>query len=229
MKKFTTLCLSASLLSIPLANAATIIVGDDGDQTPAGPTPNLDGASPLIIVDYQANLYTNTSGGTEVLTVDTFNFYAQGNGDVAPFVALLTGAGSAAGDFDVLAVGDTRTGGVDFTAGGVVSLPFAGATPTISVPAGGILVGGIQQGRTAGNVVPFNINSGLNTFLTGGTVGDPAVSVGSDIQSGGSTWASLNGGRNYEYTIELNTIPEPTTATLLPAVLGGLLLLRRRR
>ena len=35
----------------------------------------------MIIVDYQANLYTNTSGGIELLTIDTFNFFAQGSGD----------------------------------------------------------------------------------------------------------------------------------------------------
>jgi len=230
MKKATLLTTFVTLLSLPFASAMTIIIGDDGDQTPAGPA-NLDSAVPMIIVDYQANLYTNTSGGAETYSLGNFNFYAQGNGDVTPFVALLTGAGTGVGDYDVLAVGTTRVGGgADFTAGGVISLAFGGSG-SISVPNGATLVGGIQQGTSNGNVVPFNSNSGLNTFITGGGGATDAgsVSVAGDITAGGTTWTSLSGGRNYEFTIEANLVPEPSTTLLIPAALGGLLLMRRRR
>ena len=187
--------------------AVTISVGDDSDLVPAGPTPNLDGAQPMIIVDYQANLYTNASGGDEMFSVDTFNFFAQGDGDVTPFVALLTGIGTDAGDYDVLALGATRNGGgADFSSGAVVSLPF-GDSPVVTIPDGATLVGGIQQGTSLGNVVPFNSNSGFDTFITGGGgAGDASeLSTEGDITPGGTTWSTLSGGRNYEFTIELNT------------------------
>ncbi|MFT4548729.1 MAG: hypothetical protein ACI9MB_002682 [Verrucomicrobiales bacterium] len=231
MKTTTILTSVISLLSLPLASAVTIIVGDDGNQIPAGPTANLDGAIPMIIVDYQANLYTNSSGSAEAYSLGNFNFYAQGNGDVTPFVALLTGAGTAVGDYDILAIGTTRIGGgTDFTAGGIVNLPFGGS-PLISVPNGATLVGGFQQGTSNGNVIPFNINSGLSTFITGGGAGTDtsAISVGGDITAGASTWSSLSGGRNYEFIIEATSVPEPSTTLLIPAALGGLLMLRRRR
>ena len=231
MKKTSILTTCAAIASVPFANAMTIIVGDDSDQTPAGPTTNLDSAVPMIIVDYQANLYTNTSGSAEIYSVDRFNFFAQGDGDVTPFVALLTAPGTAPGDYDVLAVGTTRVGGgTDFTAGSLVNLPFGGS-PSITVPNGATLVGGIQQGASVGNVVPFNSNSGFDTFITGGggATDTGSVSVAGDITAGGSTWTTLSGGRNYEFTIEANLIPEPSTALLLPAALGGLLLIRRRR
>lgn len=188
MKKSTLLTSLFTLLTLPLASAMTIIVGDDGDQTPGGPG-QLDGATPMIIVDYQANLYTNSSGGAEAYLIGNFNFFAQGNGDVTPFVALLTGAGTAAGDYDVLGVGTTRIGGgADFTAGALVSLPFGGPT-LINVPNGSTLVGGIRQGTSNGNVVPFNSNTGLNTFITGGGgATDPGdLSVADDITPGGTT------------------------------------------
>lgn len=230
VKKSSALIALGALVTLPLAGATTIIVGDDSDQSPA-PAANLDGATPLIIVDYQANLYNNTSGGDETYTVGNFNFYAQGNGDVTPFLALLTGAGTAATHYDVLAVGTTRNGGgADFTAGSVISLPFGGVG-SVTVPNGATLVGGIQQGTSLGNVVPFASTSGLSNFITGGGgAGDTsALSVAGDITPGSSTWTSLNGGRNYEFTIEATLVPEPSAALLLPAALGGLLLMRRRR
>ena len=200
------------------AQAVTITVGDDDDLIPAGPAANLDGATPLIIVDYQANLYTNTSGADEILTIDAFNFFAQGEGDVTPFVALLTGVGTSASDYDVIAIGATRVGGADFTSGDVVELPFADELPTITVPDGATVVGGIRQGTSAGNVVPFNSTSGLDTFITGGGgEGDVSdLTVQTDITPGGSTWTTLNGGRNYEFVIELNTIDEDSDGDGLP-------------
>ena len=199
--------LVAGSFLISSAHAVTITVGDDSDLMPAGPTPNLDSATPMIVVDYQANLYTNSSGDAQAFTVDTFEFFAQGDGDVTPFVALLTGAGTAAEEYDVLALGATRVGGgADFTAGGVVSVPFGGSL-VVTIPDGATLVGGIRQGATVGNVVPFNSNAGLDTFITGGAGGEDAsdLTVAGDIIPGGSTWSTLNGGRNYEFTIELNT------------------------
>ena len=96
-----------SLLALGSSCAAqAIIVGGDADQDPNGPTPSLDGALPLVVVDYQQNVHENTTAVEEMFSVGLFRFYAQGDGDVTPFVALLDpGFGAVATDYDIVAIG----------------------------------------------------------------------------------------------------------------------------
>ncbi|MFT4548727.1 MAG: hypothetical protein ACI9MB_002680 [Verrucomicrobiales bacterium] len=218
MKRSTVLLILLGGLLAGSSHAVTITVGDDSDLMPTGPA-SLDGAQPMIIVDYRANLYINDSGGVQILSVNKFSFFAQGDGDVTPFLALLTADGTAAGDYDVLALGATRIGGgADFAVGAVVSLPFDDGAPMVTVPDGATLVAGIRQGTSNGNVVPFNVNSGLDTFITGGAgVTDASdLTVETDITGGGSTWSTLNGGRNYEFTVELEMVEEDSDGDGLP-------------
>ena len=67
-------------------------------------TGGLDGFSAIMVVN-ESDIYTNVSGGIQVVTLDQFNLYIPTvRGRVTPFVARVNGDNN----FTVLAIGRTR-------------------------------------------------------------------------------------------------------------------------
>lgn len=136
---------------------------------------------------------------------------------VFPFLTIVNGAAN----HTVLAFGAT----IDTDEGIQTGVPFGGANNTFSIGAGGANVAaGIQNPSGIGN---------QNSILTDTSFGrtdhanslnfDEAGSVGATLD----TFGHANLPRTYGFSIEVNAIPEPSSAALLG--LAGLALMGRRR
>ncbi len=158
----------------------------------------VDGYKSNLVVD-EASTYTNNSGSTQQVNIDTFNFYARRVADpVTPFVVKVNGDN----DFTVLAVGTTRTN----YSQGANSFAFAdgGASITLN-PGESIAVGFLDayaDGTGSGNqsVIPFD--GGNQIWYTGGPGGTSgSVSVGAAPTHGPLVYSLY---RTYHFNIVID-------------------------
>ena len=153
-----------------------------------------------MVVD-ESSIYTNTSGSTQQVGIDTYNFYARQLGDpVTPFVVRVNGDN----DFTVLAIGTSRTN----YSQGVNSYTFSNGGASITVnPGESIAVGFLDayaDGSGSGNrsVIPFD-KGGNEIWYTGSKGGaSGSVSLGAPPKSGPRV-------RNFYRTYHFNIVISP--------------------
>ncbi len=138
--------------------------------------------------------YTNTSGGDEEIRISEVNFWADGAGDVTPFVVSYNDLGvGVAANYTILAIGDVitatpgETNTVEFTVGGQPA--------SVTLGDGEMILAGFYQ--TAG-VVPFSQPADadadfLDVGVTVGVVGSPFTKD--------ANWSNLP--RNYAFNIAI--------------------------
>ena len=189
-----TMVAAALALAAPSARALTI-----GNNVAA--TGGLDGWSALLVVN-ESDIYTNTSGGIQNVTLDQFNVYIGAvRGRVTPFVVKVNGDNL----FTVLALGTTRVSGTDYTTTGVKAFAFNTAATTFTLGAGEKLAAGYTDSApngtgNAGSVVPF-VDGGDLIWLTGGPVAGNAgtVTMGAMPGAGAQTYTTLT--RQYQFNV----------------------------
>ena len=149
-----------------------------------------------------------------------WSFRAGQTGSVIPYIAFATGADS----YEILAVGDQ----VDVTSELLdldLTFPFGGSSFTLAADTE--LFGGIVNPTEPGsqNPVYTNINSGSQMDHDNNNDGmlSPAV-VGGAVDGFGHA----NLGRSYAFSIDVDVVPEPSSA-LLAMVLAGLVVFKIRR
>lgn len=138
--------------------------------------------------------YTNVSGTAEELQISKVNFWADGPGDVTPFLTLYNGLGvDLTANYTILAIGDAITASpgevnnMDFTVGGEPA--------SVILDAGQTVLAGFHQ--TAG-VVPFGqpADADADFLKQGETLG----AVGSTFLED-ADWSTLT--RTYAFNIAL--------------------------
>jgi hypothetical protein len=225
---FKSTFLLLAILSSFMANASVIL----GNSSFGG---GVDSWASIMVIDENAG-YTNTTSGAQLFDVTSFDFRVGANrGRVTPFIVLINDA--AANDFTLLAIGDTRSAGVDYTSTGDYSFNFSAALQTISLNVGDWIAPGFldadASGISAGSVIPFT--GGDPAFLTGGSSnadsGDLSNGVGGSPVFGNSTFTS-GLGRTYSFNIgltEATTVPEPSVLALFSTGIIGIGFISRRR
>lgn len=223
-----------AILSSSIANASVIL----GNSIFGG---GVDGWASIMVIDENAG-YTNTTSGAQLFDVTSFDFRVGANrGRVTPFIVLINDA--AANDFKLLAIGDTRSSGVDYTSTGDYSFSFSAALQTISLNVGDWIAPGFldadASGFSSGSVIPFA--GGDSAFLTGHSSnagsGDLSNGVGGSPAFGNSTFAS-GLGRTYSFNIGLTeatavskatAVSEPSVLALFATGIIGIGFISRRR
>ena len=184
-------------------------------------TGGLDGFSAIMVVN-ESDIYTNVSGGIQVVTLDQFNLYIPTvRGRVTPFVAGVNGDNN----FTVLAIGTTRVAGTDYTTAGVKSFAFSAPAVTFNLAPGGRLAAGYTDAApngsgNAGSVIPF-VDGGDQIWLTGGpSVGNSGtITVGAMPTAGAQTYTTLT--RQYQFNVTFSAAaagPQPPSDILLAAL-----------
>ena len=177
-------------------------------------TGGLDGFSAIMVVN-ESDTYTNTSGGSQTVTLDQFNVYAGAvRGRVTPFVVKVNGDNN----FTVLAIGVTRVAGTDYTTTGVKAFSFSTAPTTFTLNPGEKLAAGYTDAApngtgNAGSVVPF-VDGGDQIWLTGGTATNQAgtVTTGAMPAAGAQTYTTLT--RQYQFNVTFTAV---ATGPLAPS------------
>ncbi|MDC0302801.1 hypothetical protein OAL23_01395, partial [bacterium] len=188
------------LLSIPLASGLEL----GNDPNGGG---GLDGWSSIMVID-ETSTYTNTSGNDELITPTGFDVQIGANqGRVTPFIVKVNGNDN----FTVLAIGQTRISGTDYSSTGVFEYDFGTTPQGIILAPGEKLAAGMTNANpngsaNSGPVIPFK-NSGNQIWLTGGSGSSAtgSLAVGSPPSSGSSTLTNLS--RTYAYTIDIDIAP----------------------
>jgi len=227
MKRLISILFSAGL--IYPCSAATVTLGDetlnassnDGWSSNSHVLTNTDGPGPGGEV-YE---YTNTSGGTEVITPGDWSYYIQGGVDpdfttfnVTPYLVRVEQAVEDP-SYVVVAIGTTRVGGagLDFEMAGEHTSEFGGEPftlqngETIAIGVIDSTADGMGPVHTpAGGVIPFdgdaggdnnhwyNGNAADNTYPNGTPGG---VGIGGTLT--GTENADIN--RNYQFNITIET------------------------
>jgi CotH kinase protein/Lamin Tail Domain/Fn3 associated len=174
-----------------------------------GQTPTLDGWSAIMIVN-ESDTYTNNSGVPEQVTVGNFDVYIGAvRGRVTPFIVRVLGDNL----FTTLAIGTTRVAGVDYTAVGPKSYPFAAAPFVVTLNPGEKLAMGYTDANpngtgNAGSVVPFT-DGGDQIWLTGG----PAASNAGTVNVGA---APAQGAGGTSFTTLTRAYAVGLTTTIIP-------------
>lgn len=215
---FAVLCLASVATT---TTAATI----GSDPVSAG---SLDGWNSNMSVQ-EGHSYTNTSGGPEIIELETFSFYVGDNrGRVTPFVVRLddtNGNGNTSDDnhFTVLKIGTTRVSGIDYASVGAVTTDFKNGGESFTLGDGDTIAPGMLDSNPdrsggAGSVIPFsgNVTAGEQWYN-----GDSALGGGSTITEGGTLSGTPVAGvenRNYQFNIGFSVAPfgplPPTNITL---------------
>ncbi len=207
--------LPCSLIAAALAtllNPAPVRALTIGNSVAA--TGGLDGWSALMVVN-ESDTYTNTSGGSQTVTLDQFNVYTGAvRGRLTPFVVKVNGDNN----FTVLAIGATRVAATDYTTTGVKAFGFSSAATTFTLNPGEKLAAGYTDAApngtgNAGSVVPF-VDGGDQIWLTGGTAATNAgtVTVGAMPIAGAQTYTTLT--RQYQFNVTFTAV---ATGPLAPA------------
>ncbi|MFT4550692.1 MAG: hypothetical protein ACI9MB_004672 [Verrucomicrobiales bacterium] len=138
---------------------------------------------------------------------------------MTPYVALYNGSGiGPAANYAFASIGDP----IAAIAGlNNASFSVGGSSPTITLNNGETLIAGFYQDI---GMVPFG--AGTADYLDEGN--ELGAGVGGTFAEN-AQWDSLGRGYSFNVGIEVAPVPEPSGALLIPAALGGLFLLRRRR
>ncbi len=207
-----------------------------GDSLSGGTVDNFE----AIMVINESDAYTNASGFSELITVNSFDFTVGSNrGQVTPFIVRINNA--AANDFTIMAIGETRYSGTDYFSTGNFSFDFSLALSQFTLAAGDIIASGFLDadvdGTSAGSVIPYI--SGDSLFLTGSAndsgSGDLSQGIGHAPTFGTQVFVS-GLSRDYSYNITADikmitpdtntTVPEPSTLAIF--ALGIISLASRR-
>ncbi len=205
-----------------VANAGLITLGD---SLSGG---GVDGWQAIMVIN-ENDAYTNSSGASELVTVNSFNFTVGNNrGQVTPFVVKINN--SATNDFTLLAIGETRYSGTDYFSTGNFSFDFSTMLSQFTLAAGDIIASGFLDadvnGNSAGSVIPYR--SGDSLFLTGSSnnsgSGDLSQGIGQAPTFGNSTFINgLNRDYSYNITADVEAVPEPSTLAIFAFAMIGLL------
>ena len=204
------------------ANAATVGAGV-GILTQAGANNAFDTPSTGTSDQSRQNLddkfFVTLPAGTYKAT--TWQYNAGQSGQVTPYLAVLTGADA----YQIVAVGSTQT----ITGGfGVNTTVTFGGSSTFTLGAATNLYAGITNPKVAGSQNPINTN-----LASGGTVDHDNNADGnmSPAVLGGAVngFGHANLARSYAFSINVDPVPEPTTALLSSLGIVGLLYGTRRR
>ena len=213
--------LAAAGLAIS-ANAATVGAGV-GILTQAGANNAFDTPATATTDQSRQNLddkfFVTLPAGTYIAT--TWQYNAGQAGQVIPYLAVLTGADA----YQIVAVGSTQT----ITGGfGVNTTVTFGGSSTFTLGAATNLYAGITNPKGLGSQNPVNTN-----LASGGTVDHDNNADGnmSPAVLGGAVngFGHANLARSYAFSINVDPIPEPTTALLSSLGVVGLLFGTRRR
>ncbi|MDA0811970.1 MAG: PEP-CTERM sorting domain-containing protein [Verrucomicrobia bacterium] len=215
--------LSASIAAgfIGNASAATIIGAGTGILLLQGANVAVDTPSDGTSDQSRQNLddtFTATLAAG-VYSINSFSYQAGQTGSVIPYLAKLT----AANTYEILGVGDQ----IDVTTlNADVTVPFGGSNQ-FTLTGSTVVYAGIVNPTGPGSQNPIKLN-----YASGSTVDHDNNADGLISQAvvGGSVggFAHANLGRSYAFSIEVDAIPEPSSAIL--SLLGVAVIgLRRRR
>ena len=190
-------------LASPFAEAALTYIGDASPEEMAvtAGTTGPDGANGGVVTYafFSAeDIYTNTSGASQLVQIAEVNFNSNGGGTLTPFVAVLLGGGAAGADYNVLAVGDAIAG-----TAGLNNAPFevGGATPTITLNDGESLVAGFHQST---GMIKWNDGGDDGDYLSqGGAGGNTIPGGGTGALTASANWSTLD--REYRFNIAIET------------------------
>ena len=151
-----------------------------------------------------------------------WSFRAGQAGSVIPYIALATGPDS----YEILAVGEQFDVTSELLDLDLVGVPFGGSSFTLTSSTE--VFGGIVNPTVAGSQNPIytNINSGFTMDHDNNADGQlsPAV-VGGTVDGFGHA----NLARSYAFSIEVDPVPEPSTAILITVLSGLAVFVMRRR
>ena len=213
-----------ALCTTSIASAASFYLGDSASLGTAIVDNGVADTANAGAITYALHTspYTNTSGAAESITLTEVNFWNDNaGGSLTPYVALYNGSGiAAAANYAFSSIGDPIAGSAGLNN---ASFNVGGSNPTFTLNAGDTIVAGFYQDR---GMVPFGDFAGEFDYLDEGN--ELGAGVGGTFGEN-AQWSNL--GRRYSFNIgfEAAPVPEPSVALLLPAALGGLCLLRRRR
>ena len=130
----------------------------------------VDGFNANMVIAHTQS-FTNNTGSPMVVEPTAFNFTVGNNrGQVTPFIVQVDdSAADNADDFTIVAIGETRTSGTDYTATGDVRFDFGGASFLLQpgqtiAPA---FLDATVDGNSAGSVIPY-VDSNNGIYYTGG-------------------------------------------------------------
>jgi len=160
-------------------------------------------------------------------------------------IYLLSGAPSVSGSFDI--VGTTLTFSIDLAAatlvgtdGAVTAVDFSNVnysgSLTVTDEGSGMFSIVDQDATVAGTLTPVGagVPVGFNIFpvnVLGSCTGTPGTSLGCGLQFGAGAGFEIdvNGNpRFFRHTVDIFSVPEPSTALLFGLGLSGLAVSRRR-
>ena len=245
MKKKHILPLVGVAFSLPLAQAANLVLNLSSDANFGGLNENADGSGAGFT-------FSNTGAGNAPVS---FGFDRQGLADFGPFTLTDGTTTQSFESLEFVLSSTTNAGGTAIQRGGVGAVGVAGANNTLIDPDENLTIGAVILGPTSdGSPALFafegfrtvffnNTSAGESVTVNGTTVtatgaaggGDPLDDAGvltATFAAGSEpTTLSINGvsGGVSLGGVEANfvVIPEPSSVLLLG--LSGLALLRRRR
>ncbi len=186
--------------STPVVVSNTVNLGNASNTNATA-----DGWNSNMVIN-ETDVYTNTSGSSQEITVNQFSFYARRQADpITPFVVRV----NANNDFTVLAIGRTRTSS-DYDIG-ENSVPFSRNNTSFTIANGETIAIGFLDARAngrggnTGSVIPFSSNNADQIWYSGGPNGTNSASVelGSAPSAGARTITRLR--RNYHFNIDFTT------------------------
>jgi hypothetical protein len=226
--------ITKSFIALLIASSLTfgLIASSHADTLGAGiaildlPDPNIqvdtpsDGTTDQSRQNLDQDFTATLDAGEYVGT--SWSFRAGQAGSVIPYIALATGPDS----YEILAVGSEFNVTSDLLDIDLEGVPFGGSSFTLSSSTE--IFGGIVNPTEAGSQNPIytNINSGFTMDHDNNADGQlsPAV-VGGTVDGFGHA----NLGRSYAFSIEVDPVPEPSTALVITVLSGLAVFVIRRR
>ncbi|MGK0185020.1 MAG: hypothetical protein ACI9R3_000794 [Verrucomicrobiales bacterium] len=223
MKAFTNSIISVSI-AIGLgvnADAATIIGAGPGILNLAGANNGVDTSTDGTTDQSRQNLddsFTATLAAG-VYTIANFSYQAGQTGSVIPYLAKLT----APDTYEILGVGDQ----IDVTSLDVDVTTAFGGSNQFTLSESTEVYAGITNPAGAGSQNPIKTNLASGSTVDHDNNADGLISqavVGGTVDGFGHA----NLGRSYAFSVEVDAVPEPSSALL--SLLGfSFIALRRRR